>query len=371
MEKKYLKSYFLIKTGFLKEIEAFKSYLELLKSTQSADFEEVLKKYNSFLIALDRNDLSNIIKKEIVKLDYIEIENELEIIQDILDVDYEQFKKYLLKKYPRKFKDIILNLPKFNNSKFKITKEEFNFVCSRAYLFDGNLNLVPIQRNETISFYDLKGYEEQKRILKENTKALLNNQKVNNILLYGDAGCGKSSSVRALLNEFSQIQIVQIFKDNLINLSKLFLLLQKMPHKYIIFADDISFDEDDKELSTMKAILEGSLITCPNNAVIYATSNRRHLVKESFKARQGDEIHLNDTINEINSLSDRFGINLFFPKPTPKEFDEIVLQLAKDNGINDDDILIKAKRLALVKGSNSPRVARQLIESIKSNVELL
>ena len=133
------------------------------------------------------------------------------------------------------------------------------------------------------------------------------------------------------MNEFEEIKIIQIFKNNLANLDKLYLKLKNLPYKFIIFADDISFDESDEIFSTMKAIIEGSLIQCPDNAVIYATSNRRHLVKETMSSRYGDEIHLKDTLNEINSLSERFGINLFFPKPTNDEFNNIVKISALEN----------------------------------------
>ena len=178
--------------------------------------------------------------------------------------------------------------------------------------------------------------------------------------------------MRALLNEFEDLKMVQIFKNNLINLDKLYLKLEKLPYKFIIFADDISFDETDKVFSTMKAIIEGSLIKCPDNAVIYATSNRRHLVKESFSARYGDEIHLNDTLNELNSLSERFGINILFQKPTNDEFNKIVVELAKDNNIDIDEktLIEKAQRLALIKGSRSPRIARQLIDNLLAKVDI-
>ena len=174
------------------------------------------------------------------------------------------------------------------------------------------------------------------------------------------------------MNEFKEIKIVQIFKNNLINLDKLYTILKKLPYKFIIFADDISFKQDDESFSTMKAILEGSIIQCPKNAVIYATSNRRHLVRESFSSRQGDEIHLNDTINEINSLSERFGINLLFQKPSNEEFNAIVLELAKDNNININETLLleKAQRLALIKGSRSPRVAKQLIDNLTADIDI-
>ena len=166
--------------------------------------------------------------------------------------------------------------------------------------------------------------------------------------------------------------MVQIFKNNLINLDKLYATLKNLPYKFIIFADDISFDDTDNTFSTMKAILEGSLIQCPKNAAIYATSNRRHLVKESFQARKGDEIHLNDTLNEISSLSERFGINLLFQKPTNDEFIKIVLELAHDNKIDIDDktLIEKAQKMSIIKGSKSPRIAKQLIDNLLANVSV-
>ena len=267
----------------------------------------------------------------------------------------------------------------FSNSETIFTIENVNITTSiddifeknRAFIFD-DYEIIPIEFSENINFKNLKGYEEQKRVLIENTTALIKGAKVNNILLYGDAGCGKSSSVRALLNEFEEIKIIQIFKNNLANLDKLYLKLKDLSYKFIIFADDISFDENDTVLSTMKAIIEGSLVQCPKNVVLYATSNRRHLIKESFSSRTGDEIHLNDTINEISSLSERFGINLFFPKPTNDEFNNIVIELAKDNSVDIDEntLIKKAQRMALIKGSRSPRIAKQLIDNLVANIDV-
>ena len=156
----------------------------------------------------------------------------------------------MLEKYPNRA-DLLENLAEFKNSKSNI---DLSFVLNndfcediyknnKAFIFDNDFDIKPVEFSETLNFSSLKGYSEQKRILKENTKALLNGSKVNNILLYGDAGCGKSSSVRALLNEFEDLKMVQIFKNNLINLDKLYLKLEKLPYKFIIFADDISFDD--------------------------------------------------------------------------------------------------------------------------------
>lgn len=386
-EKIYLSSYFLCVFRDLRQDCVFKSFVELLKAiVKEENFEKNIERYSNFIFELNNlgyDDFSLYIKdflsKNKVKANNFQIEKELKIIKIFMNLKYSDIKEKLLQKYPD-YSDLLADLAEYKNSVIEInlnnilceSLDEDIYKSNRAFIFDNDFEIKPVEFVENINFSSLKGYSEQKRILKENTKALLNGLKVNNILLYGDAGCGKSSSVRALLNEFEDLKMVQIFKNNLINLDKLYLKLEKLPYKFIIFADDISFDETDKVFSTMKAIIEGSLIKCPDNAVIYATSNRRHLVKESFSARYGDEIHLNDTLNELNSLSERFGINILFQKPNNDEFNKIVVELAKDNNIDIDEktLIEKAQRLALIKGSRSPRIARQLIDNLLAKVDI-
>ena len=387
--KTYFLVYFLIIFKNFKNDYIIKKFLSFLKTFENENnFEDSIETYCDFVSSINDekcDDFSFYIKKLVYKtkidLTFKErIEKELNIISKLTSISFKTIQDELNKKFD-KYSDLLKNLPEFKNTpyEFKISdfeeiKMQFDelFEKNRAFIFDNNLEVRPIEINEKLSFKNLKGYTEQKKVLYENTKALLEGIKVNNILLYGDAGCGKSSSVRALLNEFSDLKIVQIFKNNLINLDKLYEKLKNLPYKFIIFADDISFDEADNTFSTMKAVLDGSLIQCPKNAVIYATSNRRHLVKESFKARKGDEIHLNDTINELNSLSERFGINLLFSKPSNNDYIQIVLDLAKDYNLDiDEKILIeKAQRIALIKGSTSPRIARQLIDNLIARVEI-
>ena len=387
--KTYFSVYFLIIFKNLKNDLLIKKFLAFLKTFEDENnFEKTIETYCDFVSILEEekcDDFSLYIKKLVYKTKvdmFFEkgIQKELNIITKITEISFEVIKEELNKKF-EKYIDLLNDLPEFKNTfyEFKISdfseiKIQFDelFEKNRAFIFDNSLEIKPIEVSENLSFKNLKGYVEQKKVLYENTKALLEGLKVNNILLYGDAGCGKSSSVRALLNEFSGLKIVQIFKNNLINLDKLYEKLKNLPYKFIIFADDISFDEADDTFSTMKAVLDGSLIQCPKNAVIYATSNRRHLVKESFQARKGDEIHLNDTINELNSLSERFGINLLFSKPNNNDYIQIVLDLAKDYNIDiDKKVLVeKAQRIALIKGSTSPRIARQLIDNLIAHVEI-
>ena len=387
IKKLYLSAYFLIAFDFIKEDEVFSSFLDLMnKIVNSSDFEENLssyfnfvsklfkKKYNNFskyLINLVQNNTPN----ELCK-DY-NFEREISIINHFASLNYAEITDLLKEKFPNEI-NFISQLPEFLSLdtrelgiKNKIETISNIYEQNQAFIFDNDFEIKPVKIMENICFSDLKGYVEQKKVLYENTSAFLKGLKVNNILLYGDAGCGKSSSIRALLNEFKEIKIIQVFKNNLINLDKLYKKLENLPYKFIIFADDISFVDSDDNFSTMKAVLEGSLIQCPKNAVIYATSNRKHLVRESFQARMGDEIHLNDTINELTSLSDRFGINLLFQKPNLQEYLDIVAGLAQDNNIEVNDLLIeKAKKFASAKGSYSPRIARQLIDNILACVSV-
>ena len=387
LKEKYLSTYFLINFKNIKDDKVVKNFLSFLNVLlMKEDVEEAIKKYSSFIEVLNsssENDFSKYLKNLILFFDKnykdeSEIIKELEIISDLAQISYTDIQNEMNRKFDD-FQNLISKMPFYKTSEITIDITDLEnkkifvdriYEQNRAFIFDNDLEIKPIEINENLKFSDLKGYKEQKKVLYDNTKALLNGLKVNNILLYGDAGCGKSSSVRALLNEFEDIRIVQIFKNNLINLDKLYEKLKDIPLKFIIFADDISFDDTDNTFSTMKAVLEGSLIQCPQNAAIYATTNRRHLVKESFQSRSGDEIHLKDTINEISSLSERFGINLLFEKPTNEEFIEIVLSLAKDNNIdmNEKHLIEKAQRLALIKGTRSPRIAKQLIDNLLAHV---
>lgn len=384
----YYSCYFLTAFKFLKEDKVFISFLNLLKMIfKSSDFEENISAYSGFIRELYEKKYDNFSKylslsirseKPSELYEGYDLTKEINVINSLALVECGTLKSVLKKKFPNE-KIFIENMPEFKTSELNelhTGKIENRFLDvyenNNAFIFDNDFEIKPVEIFENIKFSDLKGYTEQKKVLYENTYAFLKGTKVNNILLYGDAGCGKSSSVRALLNEFKEIKIVQIFKNNLINLDKLYKQLQDLPYKFIIFADDITFDDSDENFSTMKAILEGSLIQCPKNAVIYATSNRKHLVRESFRARSGDEVHLNDTINEITSLSERFGINLLFQKPTNEEYLNIVLELAKDNNIKMDEncLIEKAKKASIVKGTRSPRVAKQLIDNILAYVNV-
>lgn len=388
LKKLYLSSYFLCVFKALKEDLVFKNFILLLKDIETEEnIEKNIESFINFVYSLKNagyDDFSTYLENMILAKksfdDEEQVEKELKILYELSKIQYQNLKDVLIKKYSD-CAELFDNLPYFLNLGIDIKtsdiKEESNkiddiFKHNRAFIFDNDFEIKPLEISDKIRFSSLKGYSEQKKVLYDNTSAFLSGARVNNILLYGDAGCGKSSSVRALLNEFEEIRIIQIFKKNLINLDKLYLKLKDLPHKFIIFADDISFDDTDGVYSTMKAIIEGSLVECPDNVVLYATSNRRHLIRESFQSRSGDEVHLKDTINEVNSLAERFGINLFFEKPTNEEFNKIVLELAHDNSLKIDEktLIEKAQRLALIKGTRSPRIAKQLIDNLIAHVDV-
>lgn len=239
------------------------------------------------------------------------------------------------------------------------------FAQYRAFVLKGE-EIVPIQSPDPIRLSEMSGYEAQRAQVIDNTKALLMGRPASNILLYGDAGTGKSSTVKAVVNEFAGkgLRMIELKKKQLYQLPMLLDLLSKNPLKFILFIDDLSFDRDDGDFAALKAILEGSASGRPQNLVVYATSNRRHLVRETASARAGDEIHLSDTIQEQMSLSDRFGILITFLRPEKDVYLEIVLHLAEQYGVtmDRDELIQKAEAHALRRNGRSPRTARQFIE---------
>ena len=210
--------------------------------------------------------------------------------------------------------------------------------------------------------------QDLKKIILDNTKALLEGRAAANILLTGDAGTGKSSTVKAVVNELHKegLRIIEVHKEQLCEIPVILDELLDNPLKFILFIDDLSFQKDDDNFSALKAILEGSVSAKSKNVVIYSTSNRRHLVKEKFSDREGDDVHFNDTVQEIISLSDRFGIHITFNKPNKETYLDIVRSLADKKGIKCDTVELerKAEQFALEKGSRSARAAKQFVENM-------
>ena len=193
-------------------------------------------------------------------------------------------------------------------------------------------------------------------------------------MLYGDAGTGKSSSVKAIANEFAAdgLRLVEVKKNQLYQIPALLDSLAQNPLKFILFIDDLSFSANDDNFAALKAILEGSVGGRSQNVVVYATSNRRHLIKETLSDRSGDDIHEADTRQELMSLSARFGLTVTFQRPDKVRFEEILLDLAKQYGVQmpSDQLFIKGEAFAIRAGGRSPRVARQFIELLSAGVRL-
>lgn len=244
------------------------------------------------------------------------------------------------------------------------------YAKNRMFFVDEKDAILPVRNPDKISLSDLIDYERERKIIIDNTKALLENKPAANILLTGDAGTGKSSTVKAVANELwgEGLRIIEIRKDKLRAIPKILDELSDNPLKFVLFIDDLSFLKDDDSFNALKAVLEGSVTAKSKNVVIYATSNRRHIIKEKFSDREGDDIHRNDTIQELVSLSERFGIHVTFSKPDKKTFLNIVRSLAKESKVSMpvEELELLAERFALERGSRSARLARQFIDGLLS-----
>ena len=231
------------------------------------------------------------------------------------------------------------------------------------------VELLPIYNTDKIMLDDLVGYELQKRMLRENTEAFLAGRSCNNALLYGDAGTGKSSSVKALINEYYDrgLRMIEIYKHQFRDLSAVIALVKNRNYRFIVFIDDLSFEENEVEYKFLKAVIEGGVETRPENILLYATSNRRNLIRETWKDR-GDtelqnEVHRSDTLEEKLSLSARFGTRINFNIPNRTQFAEIVCTLARRQGLDlpEEELLAEANKWELRHGGVSGRTAQQFI----------
>ena len=228
--------------------------------------------------------------------------------------------------------------------------------------------ILPVKNPDGIRLEELAEYELQKNQILENTKALLEGRPAANILLTGDAGTGKSSTIKAVANELypEGLRIIEVRKDQLGFIPGLLDELAENPLCFILFIDDLSFLSDDDDFNGLKAVLEGSVSARSRNVVVYATSNRRHIVRERFEDREGGEVHRNDAMQEMISLSDRFGLHILFSRPDKKTYLSIVAKLCHSAGLDPDspDIQAEAERFALMRGGRSARLARQFVDSL-------
>lgn len=232
--------------------------------------------------------------------------------------------------------------------------------------------ITPVISVEHKYLKDLIGYDIQKKKITDNTEAFLAGSKANNVLLFGDSGTGKSSCIKAILNEYydNGLRMIEIYKHQFKDLSAIINQVKDRNYKFIIYMDDLSFEEFEIEYKFLKAVIEGGLEKRPDNVLIYATSNRRHLVREKYsdKEERDDDLHTRDTVAEKLSLSARFGVSVYFGSPDKKLFNEIVKGLAQKNNIKVDEntLLMEANKWELSHGGLSGRTAEQFISYMVS-----
>lgn len=234
---------------------------------------------------------------------------------------------------------------------------------------DNDIEFVPINNMDKVMLDDLVGYEIQKKKLVENTAAFVAGKKANNVLLFGDSGTGKSTSIKAIVNEYypQGLRMIEIYKHQFKDLSNVIAQIKNRNYRFIIYMDDLSFEEFEIEYKFLKAVIEGGVETKPDNILIYATSNRRHLIKETWNDRDDvkneNGMHRSDTMEEKLSLVNRFGVTINYSKPSQKEYFHIVTELAHKQGINmsDEDLCKEANKWELSHGGISGRTAQQFI----------
>lgn len=415
----------------LKEDEVIKKYKILLDylSTDKIEITTAISIYNDFAYGLLNKTYRSSLKKYIVDLMFLEsnpftdmidrndldndgiiaqVSYELCALQFISSIKTESIKEEILHKTnPLDFEeDIVKNLISFDkeilhcNSKKAIDKLKVSILSSekwdnclerimtfykqygtgefghyRAFVWeheDNNEYLRGIETPDPIRLKDLVGYEDQKDIIIDNTRQFLNDYPANNLLLYGSRGTGKSSTVKAITNEFYDegLRLIEVDKNKLADFTKIIRILKNKNLKFIIFVDDLVFEEGEASYSALKTILEGGVENRSNNILIYATTNRKHLVKETFSERAGDDVHANDAIEEKLSLADRFGITVSFYSPDQKEYLKIVNGIVEARGIEVDKEYLRAEALKWVMWYNarSPRTAIQFVNWLEGKL---
>lgn len=362
----------------------WQNYLTYLLVTTETPFSissEKVGELSGSVNILVRRDFA--IFKNLFSYDFADLEETLQVDCFSILLNYQSVAK-LETTYNRNVSERILELSDKLNS--ADTVEEFGVYVTTFYKEygvgmlglnkafriekqEGKPALLPITNTELVTFKDIVGYETQKQKLRENTEAFLAGKKANNVLLFGDSGTGKSTSIKALINEYYQegLRIIEIYKHQFEDLAKVISMIKNRNYKFIIYMDDLSFEEFEIEYKYLKAVIEGGLEIKPNNVLIYATSNRRHLIRETWSDRSDiktDELHHSDTMQEKLSLVARFGITIHYGKPNKTQFNQIVLNLArrhKEIMLSDEEIYALANQWELSHGGMSGRCASQLI----------
>ena len=352
----------------IKQIDLYSEFLsELFKCDNN------LADYILSQIFLDDNIYINktVSKKEINNNLKKILKSELNFFKYVSSFD---FSSLFEKEYSKKIAELEIKEIDF----YKIYSEHIKNIDKKGYgifyennmfVLDDKKNIIAVKHKDNQDIKKLYGYEAERNKVISNTKILLEGKKANNILLYGDAGTGKSSTVKAVANFFKDdgLRLIEIKKNQLNFITDIIESLSDSPLKFIIFIDDLTFSSNDDTFSYLKAVLEGGVNSFPNNIAVYVTSNYRHLIKENFGDRDGDDIHVEDTIQQIMSLTNRFGTIITFQRPDRDLFSEIVLSYAKENDIKIDkeELIRQAEAYAIRSAGRSPRVAKQFVELLK------
>lgn len=369
------------------------SSLLSLISCAGTNKDEFLSLYSEFVSALYEktddlceyiNELlqndENIYVKESAKGDASPLmqkaaESELDLFQKLSQISCDDIKMLC---------DTDIYLPQWKNGNISIKDEYIKKITSikttgygiyathHMFLYKDE-KIIPVKFPDPQRLSQMSGYELERQKVIDNTMALIQGKPCNNVLLYGDAGSGKSSTIKAIVNEYWKLglRLIEIKKNQLYSLPDVIEQLADNPLKFIIFIDDLSFSTNDNDFGALKAILEGGVSGKTENIAIYATSNRRNLVKENFNDRNGDDIHLQDTIQEVMSLSARFGLKITFSKPNKDLYLSIVENLSIQYNISMDknELHLAAEAFAIRNGGRSPRTAKQFIEHLASKSE--
>lgn len=352
----------------IKQIDLYSEFLsELFKSDNNlADFilSQIFLDDNIYISkCILKQEINNNLKKN--------FKNELNFFKYISSFD---FSSIFNKEYSKNIAELEIKEIDFYKIYFEhiknIDKKGYGILYNNnMFVLDDRKNIIAVKNKDNQDIKKLYGYEIERNKVLSNTKILIEGKKANNILLYGDAGTGKSSTVKAVANFFKDegLRLIEIKKNQLHFITDIIEKLSCSPLKFIIFIDDLTFSSNDDTFSYLKAILEGGVNSFPNNIAVYVTSNYRHLIKENFTDRTGDDIHIEDTIQQIMSLTNRFGMIITFQRPGRDLFKEIVLSYAKENNIKTDkeELIKQAEAYAIRSAGRSPRVAKQFIELLK------
>ena len=370
--------------------KVIKKLIKFLDIYNDNDKIKILDYYSEFLYELFKynNTISDYILEQIFKDDNIYVnkyiknenintalekalKNELDFFEFLSSFDFNNlFKK-------EEYSNDIAQLENKNMNFYSVYKDHINNINKKGYgifyknnmfTLDDKKNIIPAKHQDMQNIKQLYGYERERSKVITNTKSLLEGKKANNVLLYGDAGTGKSSTIKAIANMFKDdgLRLIEVKKSQLSFITDIIENLSYSPLKFIIFIDDLTFSSNDDTFSYLKAVLEGGVNSFPTNVVVYITSNYRHLIKENFNDRTGDDIHMEDTIQQIMSLTNRFGIIITFQRPDKDLFIDIVLSYAEYNNIQMDkeELIKQAEGYAIRSAGRSPRVAKQFIETL-------